>query len=132
MNALISEPIAALAHHSRSELIETCLAAAAQSQAIYTRLYADGARACARHADAMRAANISPPSSLAGLPISIKDLLDVAGEATTAGSIVLKDAPPATKDAPVGRGHHRQDQHDRIRVLGAWLESALRHCGQSC
>ncbi len=110
MNALISEPIAALAHHSRSELIETCLAAAAQSQAIYTRLYADGARACARHADAMRAANISPPSSLAGLPISIKDLLDVAGEATTAGSIVLKDAPPATKDAPVVR---------RLRAAGA-------------
>ncbi len=110
MNALISEPIAALTQRSRSELMETCLASASQSQSIYTRLYADGARASARFADAMHAANVSLPSPLAGLPISIKDLLDVAGEATTAGSIVLKNASPAIQDAPVVR---------RLRAAGA-------------
>jgi len=110
MNDLISEPIAALTQRSRSEMIESSITAASQSRSIYTRLYADGARAAARHADAMRAANIAPPSPLAGLPISIKDLLDVAGEATNAGSVVLKDAPPATHDAPVVQ---------RLRAAGA-------------
>ena len=38
-----------------------------------------------------------PP--IEGLPVSVKDLFDVAGEATTAGSTVLRDAPPATQDA---------------------------------
>jgi len=40
------------------------------------------------------------PSPLAGLPISLKDLFDVAGETTSAGSAVLRDAPPAKADAP--------------------------------
>ena len=49
---------------------------------------------------------------LAGIPISVKDLFDVAGEPTTAGSIALKDAPPATTDAPIVR---------RLRAAGAVL-----------
>lgn len=36
---------------------------------------------------------------LAGLPISIKDLFDVEGQVTRSGSVVLSDAPRATKDA---------------------------------
>ena len=35
---------------------------------------------------------------LAGLAISVKDLFDVAGQTTTAGSTVLADAPPAQRD----------------------------------
>jgi aspartyl-tRNA(Asn)/glutamyl-tRNA(Gln) amidotransferase subunit A len=38
---------------------------------------------------------------LAGLPISIKDLFDVAGEVTTAGSKVLRNYKAAQKDAVV-------------------------------
>ncbi len=41
------------------------------------------------------------PSPLAGLPVSIKNLCDVAGETTLAGSKALDDAPPASADAPV-------------------------------
>ena len=41
------------------------------------------------------------PSPLAGIPVSIKNLCDVAGETTLAGSKALDDAPPATADAPV-------------------------------
>lgn len=43
-----------------------------------------------------------PPdfSPLAGLPISIKDLFDVAGQKTQAGSIVLADRPAAAQDCP--------------------------------
>src|SRR6516165_5888404 len=40
-------------------------------------------------------------SPLAGLPVSIKDLFDVAGKVTIAGSKALDDAPPAAADAPV-------------------------------
>jgi aspartyl-tRNA(Asn)/glutamyl-tRNA(Gln) amidotransferase subunit A len=38
---------------------------------------------------------------LDGLPVAWKDLFDIAGSVTTAGSVVLKDNPPATTDATV-------------------------------
>jgi Asp-tRNA(Asn)/Glu-tRNA(Gln) amidotransferase A subunit family amidase len=44
-----------------------------------------------------RAAGTGTP--LAGLPVSVKDLFDVAGDVTTAGSVALVDAAPATADA---------------------------------
>jgi aspartyl-tRNA(Asn)/glutamyl-tRNA(Gln) amidotransferase subunit A len=34
-----------------------------------------------------------------GIPVSIKDLFDIAGQVTRAGSTVLADSPPAAKDA---------------------------------
>ena len=68
-------------------------AAAPAAQHVFTRLYAEGALAAARHADAAQRAGIALPA-LAGLPVSIKDLYDVAGEATLAGSIVCRDEPP--------------------------------------
>jgi aspartyl-tRNA(Asn)/glutamyl-tRNA(Gln) amidotransferase subunit A len=37
---------------------------------------------------------------LAGLAVSVKDLFDVAGQTTAAGSRVLADAPPAALDCP--------------------------------
>jgi aspartyl-tRNA(Asn)/glutamyl-tRNA(Gln) amidotransferase subunit A len=37
---------------------------------------------------------------LAGLAISVKDLFDVAGEVTAAGSLALADSPPAASDSP--------------------------------
>jgi aspartyl-tRNA(Asn)/glutamyl-tRNA(Gln) amidotransferase subunit A len=48
--------------------------------------------------DIERAAGIRR-GPLAGIPISVKDLLDVAGEVTRAGSKVLADAAPAARDA---------------------------------
>jgi aspartyl-tRNA(Asn)/glutamyl-tRNA(Gln) amidotransferase subunit A len=48
--------------------------------------------------DAMRAANVAP-SRFAGIPISIKDLFDVKGQITRAGSKTL-DGAPAAADAP--------------------------------
>lgn len=36
---------------------------------------------------------------LAGLPVSVKDLFDVAGQTTAAGSAVLADAPAAERDS---------------------------------
>ena len=67
-----------------------------------TFLHVDRAAAlkAAQASDLLRAAGVVP-SPLAGLPVSVKDLFDVAGQVTTAGSVVLSDAPPAQKDAPV-------------------------------
>ena len=58
------------------------------------------ARAEADASDALRAAGVVP-SPLAGLPISIKDLFDVAGEVTMAASPTLADSPPAARDSAV-------------------------------
>ncbi len=52
----------------------------------------DGARAQAAAADPSR-------QPLAGLAVSVKDLFDVAGQASRAGSVVLTDAAPARQDA---------------------------------
>lgn len=66
----------------------------------FTLVDRDGALAAAKASDGLRAAG-QVPSPLAGIPISVKDLFDVAGQVTTAGSAVLRDAPPATRDATV-------------------------------
>jgi aspartyl-tRNA(Asn)/glutamyl-tRNA(Gln) amidotransferase subunit A len=58
--------------------------------------------AAARASDALRRADAAR-GPLEGLPISIKDLFDVAGETTRAGSVVLADAPPATRHAEIVR-----------------------------
>jgi aspartyl-tRNA(Asn)/glutamyl-tRNA(Gln) amidotransferase subunit A len=60
----------------------------------------EGAIAQAQASDLLRAWGIVP-SPLAGIPISVKDLLDVRGQVTRAGSVALRDAPPAERDATV-------------------------------
>ena len=72
-------------------------------------VYTDAARAAADAADARARAGLSL-GPLDGTIVSIKDLFDVAGEATRAGSKVLADAPPAKTDAPVVR---------RLRAAGS-------------
>jgi len=41
----------------------------------------------------------SPASAMDGIPVAWKDLFDIQGRVTTAGSVVLKSDPPARKDA---------------------------------
>ena len=81
--------------------VEQSLALAAQPAAahVFTRLWAESALASARHADAQRRSGVRL-GPLAGLPVSIKDLFDVAGETTTSGSVVCANEAPATQDAP--------------------------------
>lgn len=81
-------------------LIEQVLDGAAlpAAQHVFTCLYADAARAAARHADAARKAGVEL-GALAGLPVSIKDLYDIAGETTMAGSVACAGEPPAAHDA---------------------------------
>jgi aspartyl-tRNA(Asn)/glutamyl-tRNA(Gln) amidotransferase subunit A len=49
---------------------------------------------------ALARSGVQPGGRLAGLPVSVKDLFDVAGEPTLAGSVVLGGAPPAAQDSP--------------------------------
>jgi aspartyl-tRNA(Asn)/glutamyl-tRNA(Gln) amidotransferase subunit A len=66
----------------------------------FIKVHADQARAMADAADLLRKANRAP-SRYAGIPIAVKDLFDIAGEPTPAGSVVLADAPVAKANAPV-------------------------------
>ena len=66
----------------------------------FIKVHAEQARAMADAADTLRKVNRAP-GPYAGIPIALKDLFDIAGEPTPAGSKVLADAPPATANAPV-------------------------------
>lgn len=83
--------------------------AGAEGARIFTQVYDAPALAAAAAADARAAAGITL-GPLDGRIVSIKDLFDVAGEATTAGSRVLRDAPPAARDAVIVQ---------RLRAAGA-------------
>jgi aspartyl-tRNA(Asn)/glutamyl-tRNA(Gln) amidotransferase subunit A len=75
----------------------------------FLSLYEEAARAAADAAD-RRAREGHPLGPLDSVIVSIKDLFDVAGEPTRAGSRTLADAQPAASDAPVVR---------RLREAGA-------------
>lgn len=66
----------------------------------FTKVYREQALAAAQASDTLRSAGLSR-SPIDGLPISIKDLFDVAGEVTLAGSVVLEDALPANRNATI-------------------------------
>ncbi|HEY1795286.1 MAG TPA: amidase [Stellaceae bacterium] len=73
---------------------------AGEGKRTFTKVYRDEALAAADAQDTLRQAGYVT-SPLSGLPVSVKDLFDVAGEVTLAGSIALDDRPPATEDAPI-------------------------------
>ena len=85
------------------DLVEASLALIAdpsgEGALAFTRVYADAARRSATAMDMLRAAGRAP-SPYAGIPFSLKDLFDMAGEPTPAGSVVLANAPPAQATAP--------------------------------
>lgn len=100
---------------SSRELVEQALARiadpAGEGARAFMKVHAESARAEAEHADRLRKAGVRR-SAVDGLPISVKDLFDVAGEVTRAGSKILADAPAATADAPAVA---------RLRAAGAIL-----------
>ena len=82
------------------EIILARLAARAGDERVFTKLYAEPARAAADASDARNRASVTL-GPLDGTIVSIKDLFDVAGEATTAGSLMRKTATPALRDATI-------------------------------
>jgi aspartyl-tRNA(Asn)/glutamyl-tRNA(Gln) amidotransferase subunit A len=92
--------------------LETILARLDERRAeerVFMKLYRETARAEADAADLRRREGKSL-GPLDGRIVSVKDLFDIAGEPTLAGSIIRRDAPPATADATVVR---------RLRTAGA-------------
>lgn len=73
---------------------------AGEGHLVFTKVYAEHARQAAARIDALRA-NGTSLSPIAGLPISIKDLFDVEGEVTKAGSTALANHAPAKRDAEI-------------------------------
>ncbi len=84
------------------DLVERSLAAIADPAGEGARTFiavdAEGARAAADLADRQRKAGRAV-SRLAGIPFSAKDIFDLAGEVTRAGSKALDGAAPASADA---------------------------------
>ncbi|MFA5521759.1 MAG: amidase [Castellaniella sp.] len=79
--------------------LERIAAPEGEGRYAFTRVHAESALQAARVSDQLLAAG-QARSPLEGLPISIKDLFDLAGDVTTAGSVVLADQPAATASAP--------------------------------
>jgi len=102
-------------HTSSRDLVEMALARIAdpdgEGPRTFVKVYADNARAAADAQDRLRRAGYVA-SPLAGLPVSVKDLFDIAGERSLAGSKALDDTPPAEHDAPAIA---------RLRAAGAVL-----------
>ena len=89
---------------SARKLVEQCLARiadpAGEGQRAFIHVDRDAALEAADAMDGLRKANVAP-SPYAGIPVSIKDLFDIKGQVTRAGSRALEDSPPAEADAPV-------------------------------
>jgi aspartyl-tRNA(Asn)/glutamyl-tRNA(Gln) amidotransferase subunit A len=86
------------------KLVDECLARIADSSGEGARTFlhvdAEAAIEAAEAMDRLREVKAAP-SPFAGIPVSIKDLFDIKGQVTRAGSRVLEDSAPAEADAPV-------------------------------
>jgi aspartyl-tRNA(Asn)/glutamyl-tRNA(Gln) amidotransferase subunit A len=84
------------------QLVTDCLtrisANAGEGARVFLKVYGEQALATADFYDRMRqqGARLNP---FAGIPVSVKDLFDVAGDTTLAGSTLLQGAPVAERDA---------------------------------
>lgn len=81
----------------------------------FTAITPERALAKARQVDAAREGG-QKLGPLAGVPFAVKDLFDVKGIATLAGSKINQDLPPATRDAVLV---------ERLEAAGAVLVGAL-------
>ncbi|MEQ1752589.1 MAG: amidase [Micropepsaceae bacterium] len=142
---------------SSAELVEASIASIERDPSAFTLVARDRARQDAAASDAMRSSGRSR-SMLEGIPVSVKDLFDVEGEVTVAGSLALRNAHAAMRDAPVvarlkragaimvGRTHmsefaftglgdnphlpHCGNPHDRERVCGGSSSGAAASVGR--
>ena len=101
-----------------TDVVATCLDRIERFNPVlnaFTAVTAERARARAAALDAAIAAG-ARPGALAGVPFAVKNLIDVAGLPTLAGSKINRDHPPATADAPLV---------SRLEAAGAILVGAL-------
>jgi 1-carboxybiuret hydrolase len=109
---------------SATDVIDQALARIAQRNEVlnaFTAVTAERARARATAIDAVRAAG-KPVGPLAGVPFAVKNLIDIAGLPTVAGSKINRAHPPSAADGtgpPLGGsrcGVDRRAEYGRIRV----------------
>jgi AtzE family amidohydrolase len=103
---------------SAAELLDASLARIAATDAsvnAFTAKCLDRARAEARAVDAQRAAG-APLGPLAGVPYAVKNLFDIEGVVTLAGSVINRDHAAASSDAVLIR---------QMKAAGAVLVGAL-------
>jgi AtzE family amidohydrolase len=116
-----AQSIAAAVRHGEVSAVavaEAALARITQGNArvnAFTAVTAERARAEARAVDAKREAG-RDPGPLAGVPYAVKNLFDVAGLVTVAGSKIDAERPPAQRDAVAVQ---------RLAAAGAVLLGAL-------
>ena len=101
--ATLAEDIAS-GRTSARKLVEECLSRIAdpsgEGERAFIHVDKEAAIEAAEAMDRLRKANAAP-SAYAGIPVSIKDLFDISGQVTRAGSRALEDSAPADADAPV-------------------------------
>src|SRR6185437_5074742 len=89
---------------SARKLVEECIARiadpAGEGERTFIHVDKEAALDAAEAMDHLRKANAAP-SRFAGIPVSIKDLFDINGQVTRAGSRALEDSAPAEADAVV-------------------------------
>ena len=89
---------------SARKLVDDCLARiadpAGEGARAFIHVDAEAAIEAAEAMDRLREVKAAP-SPFAGIPVSIKDLFDIRGQVTRAGSRALEDSAPADADAPV-------------------------------
>jgi aspartyl-tRNA(Asn)/glutamyl-tRNA(Gln) amidotransferase subunit A len=87
---------------SARKLVDECIARIAdptgEGQRVFIHVDKEAAIEAAEAMDRLRKAKAAP-SRFAGIPVSIKDLFDIKGQVTRAGSRALDDSPPAQADA---------------------------------
>src|SRR6476469_5875436 len=87
---------------SARKLVDECIARiadpAGEGQRVFIHVDKDAAIEAAEAMDRLRRAK-AVPSRFAGIPVSIKDLFDIKGQVTRAGSRALDDSAPADQDA---------------------------------
>lgn len=88
---------------SSRALVEKCLdniaTASGEGTRVFLKVHAESARQASDQVDLQRREGRSL-GRYAGIPISIKDLFDIEGDVTTAGSTLLRSAAPAARHAP--------------------------------
>jgi aspartyl-tRNA(Asn)/glutamyl-tRNA(Gln) amidotransferase subunit A len=86
------------------KLVDECLARIADKSGEGARAFihvdVEAAIEAAKAMDRLREVRAAP-SRFAGIPVSVKDLFDIRGQVTRAGSRALEDSAPAEADAPV-------------------------------
>jgi aspartyl-tRNA(Asn)/glutamyl-tRNA(Gln) amidotransferase subunit A len=131
---------------SARKLVDECLVRIADTSGEGARAFihvdAEAAIEAAEAMDRLREVKAAP-SPFAGIPVSIKDLFDIKGQVTRAGSRALDDSPPAETDAPavarlrragfivIGRTNMTEFAYSGIGInphygtpKGAWQRSA--------